>query len=52
MAVHRRVATTVMFISSIFSPWALLFGAVPAAIALIAWFWPKDAPTEREPVIT
>jgi cytochrome c oxidase subunit 1 len=45
-------ATTVMFISSIFSPWGLLFGAVPAAIALIAWFWPKDAPPEGEPVIT
>ena len=42
MAVHRRPRDHVMFISSIFSPWGLLFGAVPAAIALIAWFWPKD----------
>ncbi|MFL6820688.1 MAG: cytochrome c oxidase subunit I [Bradyrhizobium sp.] len=46
------VATTVMFICSIFSPWAVLFGAVPATIALIAWFWPKSPAPEREPVIS
>jgi cytochrome c oxidase subunit 1 len=44
-------ATTVMFVSSIFSPWAVLIGAVPPAIALIAWFWPKGPP-EPEPVIS
>ena len=41
------VAVTVMFVSSIFSPWAVLFGAVPAAIAIIAWFWPKCPPSEE-----
>jgi cytochrome c oxidase subunit 1 len=45
------VAVTVMFVSSIFSPWAVLFGAVPATIALIAWFWPKSPTPEPEPVI-
>ena len=45
------IATAVLFIGSIFSPWALLFGAVPASIALIAWFWPKGPP-EPEPVIS
>jgi cytochrome c oxidase subunit 1 len=46
------IATTVMFIGSIFSPWAVLFGAVPATIALIAWFWPKSEAPEAEPVIS
>lgn len=44
-------ATTVAFISSIFSPWGLLIGSVPAAIALVAWFWPKGPP-HPEPVIS
>jgi cytochrome c oxidase subunit 1 len=41
-----------MFVCSIFSPWAVLFGAVPATIALIAWFWPKAPEPEAEPVIS
>jgi cytochrome c oxidase subunit I len=45
------IAVTAMFVSSIFSPWAVLFGAVPIAIALTAWFWPKGPP-EPEPVIS
>jgi cytochrome c oxidase subunit I len=43
-------ATTVMFVSSIFTPWAVVIGSVPVAAALIAWFWPK-AHHEGEPVI-
>jgi cytochrome c oxidase subunit I len=34
------VATTVLFIASIFTPWAVVWGSVPVAIALTAWFWP------------
>jgi cytochrome c oxidase subunit 1 len=45
------VATAVMFICSIFSPWAIAFGAVPAGIALIAWFWPNSLKRTPEPVI-
>lgn len=45
------LATTVMFISSIFTPWAVVIGSVPIAAALIAWFWPKDRGPEGEPVI-
>ena len=44
--------TTVMFVCSIFSPWAVLFGAVPATIALIAWFWPKSSTPTPEPTIS
>jgi cytochrome c oxidase subunit I len=46
------VATAVFFISSIFSPWAVAFGAIPPAIALIAWFWPKEIKRHPEPVIS
>ena len=45
-------AVGVFFIASIFSPWAVLFGAIPPAIALIAWFWPKSLDRQPEPVIT
>ena len=46
------VALSVMFISSIFSPWAVLFGSIPVGIAAIAWFWPKEMKKHPEPVIT
>jgi len=46
------LATTVMFVSSIFSPWAVLFGAIPATIALIGWFWPKSPEPDQEPTIS
>ncbi|HKP35172.1 MAG TPA: cytochrome c oxidase subunit I [Sphingomicrobium sp.] len=46
------LAVAVFFISSIFSPWAVVFGAIPSAIALIAWFWPKEIKRHPEPVIT
>jgi cytochrome c oxidase subunit 1 len=45
------LATTVMFISSIFTPWAVAIGSLPVGVALIAWFWPKDRGPEGEPVI-
>ena len=44
-------AVAVFFISSIFSPWAIVFGAIPSAIALTAWFWPKSLERHPEPVI-
>ncbi|HEX3529972.1 MAG TPA: cytochrome c oxidase subunit I [Thermoanaerobaculia bacterium] len=31
----------VTFILGIFTPWGLPIGAVPCAVALIAWFWPR-----------
>ena len=40
------LAVTVMFIGSIFTPWAMVWGAVPVAIALIWWFWPDPRETE------
>jgi cytochrome c oxidase subunit 1 len=46
------LAVTVTFICSVFSPWALVFGLVPAGAALIAWFWPKTPGPSPEPQIT
>jgi cytochrome c oxidase subunit 1 len=46
------VATAAMFVCSIFSPWAILIGAVPGGIALVAWFWPKGPEPHPEPVIS
>lgn len=46
------VAVTVLFVSSIFSPWAVVIGSVPATIALIAWFWPKSRAPSLEPTIS
>jgi cytochrome c oxidase subunit 1 len=40
------IATTIMLISSIFSPWAVVWGAVPITIALVFWFWPKAVPED------
>jgi cytochrome c oxidase subunit I+III len=39
------VATTGMFIGSIFTPWAVVWGSIPVAIALVAWFWPRRGET-------
>jgi cytochrome c oxidase subunit 1 len=41
------VATTILFVGSIFTPWAVVWGAVPVAIATTAWFWPKREMTGR-----
>jgi heme/copper-type cytochrome/quinol oxidase subunit 1 len=41
------IATTVMLIWSIFSPWAVVWGSIPVAIALIGWFWPKRTPEDE-----
>jgi cytochrome c oxidase subunit I+III len=39
--VAGALATTLLFVGSIFTPWAVVWGAVPVAITLTAWFWPK-----------
>jgi cytochrome c oxidase subunit 1 len=40
------VTLTVLFIGSIFTPWAVLWGSIPVAIALTLWFWPKRHESE------
>ncbi|MDQ0624804.1 MULTISPECIES: cytochrome c oxidase subunit I [Paraburkholderia] len=41
------VATTVLFIGSIFSPWAVVWGSVPVIVAMIGWFWPNRGQNRR-----
>ena len=38
------IAVGALFIASIFTPWGLVIGTVPVAVALIGWFWPKGPP--------
>jgi hypothetical protein len=42
------VATTVLFIGSMFSPMNVVWGTVPVVIALIAWFWPRPREAAEE----
>src|ERR1044072_1759090 len=42
------VATTVLFIGSIFTPWAVPVGAVPVFIATVCWFWPTKKEHEEQ----
>jgi cytochrome c oxidase subunit 1 len=39
---------TIAFIASIFTPWAVVWGALLMAPPLIFWFWPRD-PLEIKP---
>jgi cytochrome c oxidase subunit I len=41
------VATSVVLIWSIFSPWAVVWGTIPVAVALTGWFWPKGTPEDE-----
>jgi heme/copper-type cytochrome/quinol oxidase subunit 1 len=42
------LATTALFIGSIFTPWAVVWLSIPTAAALIAWFWPKPGSSLEE----
>jgi len=36
------LATTALFIGSIFTPWAVVWFSVPLFLAMVGWFWPKS----------
>ena len=38
---------SIALLASIFTPWAVVWGAVPIAAVLIAWFWPKGHKEEE-----
>jgi heme/copper-type cytochrome/quinol oxidase subunit 1 len=42
------VLTTVLFVGSIFTPWAVVWASVPVGVALTLWFWPKKHETIEE----
>ena len=41
------VATTILFVGSIFTPWAVVWASVPVGIAATIWFWPKRSIVEQ-----
>jgi cytochrome c oxidase subunit I+III len=44
------LATSFLFVTSIFTPWGFVWGLVPLTITLIGWFWPtrREAEIKRE----
>jgi cytochrome c oxidase subunit I+III len=44
------LATSVMFVASIFTPWAVAWGAIPIGIALALWFWPNRPRADTGPL--
>jgi cytochrome c oxidase subunit 1 len=44
------LAVTALFIGSIFTPWAVVWGAIPIAITLTLWFWPQRARSKDGPL--
>jgi heme/copper-type cytochrome/quinol oxidase subunit 1 len=41
------IAVAVTFLGSIFTPWAVVWGSIPLALALVGWFWPKGNPEDE-----
>jgi cytochrome c oxidase subunit I len=41
------IAVAASFLGSIFTPWAVAWGAIPVAITLVGWFWPKGNPEDE-----
>jgi hypothetical protein len=41
------VFTTIMFVSSIFTPWAVVWGTALVVIPLTLWFWPTKGETAK-----
>ena len=35
------IAVGASFLASIFTPWAVVWGSISVAMALVGWFWPK-----------
>ena len=36
------LATTALFIATIFTPWGMVWGLIPVFVTLVGWFWPKQ----------
>ncbi|HEU5276923.1 MAG TPA: cytochrome c oxidase subunit I [Xanthobacteraceae bacterium] len=37
------IVVGIFFLGSIFTPWAVVWGTPPIAVALVGWFWPKGS---------
>ena len=47
MPLVSAVFTSIMLASSIFSPWAVVWGTIPVVAALTIWFWPRKKETKH-----
>jgi cytochrome c oxidase subunit 1 len=45
------LAVSILFIGSIFTPWAVVWASIPVTIGLIGWFWPRKKETEQDLVL-
>jgi cytochrome c oxidase subunit 1 len=43
------LATSAMFVGSIYTPWALVWGSAPIGAALTFWFWPSRPSPQEGP---
>jgi cytochrome c oxidase subunit I+III len=41
------ITVSAMFIATIFTPWGLVVGSIPIAVAVIGWFWPKSSQEDK-----
>jgi cytochrome c oxidase subunit I len=41
------LTTSVTLLGSIFTPWAIVWGALPVAASITGWFWPKGEKEEK-----
>jgi cytochrome c oxidase subunit I len=41
------IATSIMLIWSIFTPWAVVWGSLPVVVTLVGWFWPNGTPEDE-----
>jgi cytochrome c oxidase subunit 1 len=41
------LVVSITLLASIFTPWAVVWGALPIGAVLTMWFWPKGAPEEE-----
>jgi len=42
------IATSIMFIWSIFDPWGVVWGSIPIFVTLVGWFWPTKGKKRLE----
>jgi cytochrome c oxidase subunit I len=45
------IVTGITFVGTVFTPWGLVWGALPIGAVLTMWFWPKEGGVTPEPVI-
>jgi cytochrome c oxidase subunit I+III len=41
------ITTTILFIGSIYTPWAIVWASAPVAVTMIGWFWPSRRENSR-----